>query len=161
MKKNKTIVFGIGNIGRQDDGLGWLFLDHLKEKQLNHLDLEYRYQLQIEDAELICNYDTVIFVDAVKSNVAKGFYLKKCKPSVKYGYSTHELAPETILHLAKDLYKHQPKAYILGIEGVQWDLEIGLTVKAKLHFKKAKKYFIENISLFPSVMQVSNQEFGN
>ncbi|RLD75788.1 MAG: Ni/Fe hydrogenase, partial [Bacteroidetes bacterium] len=65
MKKNKTIVFGIGNIGRQDDGLGWLFLDHLKEKQFNHLDLEYRYQLQIEDAELICNYDTVIFVDAV------------------------------------------------------------------------------------------------
>lgn len=153
MKKNKTIVFGIGNIGRQDDGLGWLFLDHLNEKQFNHLDLEYRYQLQIEDAELICNYDTVIFVDAVKSNVAEGFYLKKCKPSAKFGYSTHELAPETILHLAKSLYNHQPKSYILGIEGVQWNLEIGLSSKAKLNFKKAKTSFIENMLSPNSVIQ--------
>ena len=153
MKKNKTIVFGIGNVGRQDDGLGWLFLDHLKEKQFNHLDLEYRYQLQIEDAELICNYDTVIFVDAVKSNVAEGFYLKKCKPSAKFGYSTHELAPETILHLAKSLYNHQPKSHILGIEGVQWNLEIGLSDKAKHNIKKAIASFIENMSSPNSVIQ--------
>ena len=160
MKKNKTIVFGIGNIGRQDDGLGWLFLDHLKEKQFNHLDLEYRYQLQIEDAELICNYDTVIFVDAVKCNVAEGFYIKKCKPSAKFGFSTHELAPETILYLAEDLYQHQPKSYILGIEGIQWNLEIGLSSRAKLNFKKAKASFIENMLLPKPVTQVSNQELG-
>ena len=153
MKKNKTIVFGIGNIGRQDDGLGWLFLDHLNEKQFNHLDLEYRYQLQIEDAELICNYDTVIFVDAVKSNVAEGFYIKKCKPSAKFGFSTHELAPETILYLAEDLYQHQPKSYVLGIEGTQWDLEIGLSSRAKLNFKKAKASFIENMLSPKSVIQ--------
>ena len=161
MKKNKTIVFGIGNIGRQDDGLGWLFLDHLKEEGFENFDLEYRYQLQIEDAELICNYDTVIFVDAVKSNVAEGFYLKKCKPSAKFGFSTHELAPETILYLAEDLYQHQPKSYILGIEGAQWDLKIGLSNKAKHNFKKAKKYFIENKSQSPFVIQVLNQKFGN
>lgn len=160
MKKNKTIVFGIGNIGRQDDGLGWLFLDHLKEKQFNHLDLEYRYQLQIEDAELICNYDTVIFVDAVKSNVAKGFYLKKCKPSAKYGYSTHELAPETILHLANSLYNHQLKSYILGIQGIRWNLEIGLSSKAKLNFKKAKASFMENMLSPKSVVQVLDQKLG-
>ena len=152
MKKNKTIVFGIGNVGRQDDGLGWLFLDYLKEKQYNHLDLEYRYQLQIEDAELICNYETVIFVDAVKSNVVEGFYFEECKPSAKYGFSTHELAPETILHLAKSLYQHQPKTYILGIQGIQWNLEIGLTDKAILNFNKAKLYFTEKVLLPKSVV---------
>jgi len=152
MKKNKTIVFGIGNVGRQDDGLGWLFLDYLTEKQYNHLDLEYRYQLQIEDAELICNYDTVIFVDAVKSNVVEGFYFEKCKPSAKYGFSTHELAPETILYLAKSLYQHQPKTYILGIQGIQWNLEIGLTDKAILNFNKAKLYFTKKVLLPKSVV---------
>ncbi len=152
MKKNKTIVFGIGNVGRQDDGLGWLFLDYLTEKQYNHLDLEYRYQLQIEDAELICNYETVIFVDAVKSNVVEGFYFEECKPSAKYGFSTHELAPETILHLAKSLYQHQPKTYILGIQGIQWNLEIGLTDKAILNFNKAKLYFTEKVLLPNSVV---------
>ncbi len=152
MKNNKTIIFGIGNIGRQDDGLGWLFLDHLKEKQFLHLDLEYRYQLQIEDAELICNYDTVIFVDAVKGIITEGYYFKICKPSAKYGFSTHELAPETILFLADNLYQHQPKSYILGIQGIQWDLEIGLSSKAKLNFKKAKRYFTEKILLPVSVV---------
>jgi len=161
MKKNKTIVFGIGNIGRQDDGLGWLFLDHLKEKQFAYMDLEYRYQLQIEDAELITKYDTVIFVDAVKNKLKGSFYFKECNPSAKYSFSTHELAPETILYLAENLYQHKPKTYILGIEGIQWNLEIGLTDKAKLNFKNAKKYFTENIVHPRTVIQVSNQEFGS
>ena len=52
MKKSdyKTIILGIGNNGRQDDGLGWAFLDFLEEQNTT-IDLEYRYQLQIEDAE--------------------------------------------------------------------------------------------------------------
>ncbi|RLD76105.1 MAG: hypothetical protein DRJ07_16895, partial [Bacteroidetes bacterium] len=87
------------------------------------------------------------------SNVAEGFYLKKCKPSAKFGYSTHELAPETILHLAKSLYNHQPKSYILGIEGVQWNLEIGLSDKAKHNIKKAIASFIENMLSPNSVIQ--------
>ena len=153
MKKNKTIVFGIGNVGRQDDGLGWLFLDYLKEKQYtHHLDLEYRYQLQIEDAELICNYDTVIFVDAVKGIISNGYYFNTIKPSAKYSFSTHELAPETILFLADNLYQHRPESYVLGIQGVQWDLEIGLSTKAKLNLKKTKLYFTEKILLTESVV---------
>jgi len=147
MKKNKTIIFGIGNIGRQDDGLGWLFLDFLKEKQFTHLDLEYRYQLQIEDAELICNYDKVIFIDATKDILEEGFNYKIGKPSSKYSFSTHELVPETVLYLADNLYQHRPKSYILGIQGFQWNLKIGLGNKAKLNFEKAKKYFTENLAL--------------
>ena len=58
--KNKCIIFGIGNSGRQDDGLGWAFLDLLKKNEFEKASFEYKYQLQIEDAELICNYDTVL-----------------------------------------------------------------------------------------------------
>lgn len=137
----KTIVLGIGNIGRKDDGLGWLFLDFLNKNKFENIDLEYRYQLQIEDAELISNYDRVIFVDAVKNNIEEGFYFKECEPSSKYGFSTHELFPETVLYLANELYQHDAKAYILGIQGYEWDLEIGLSKKAKLNITKAKKYF--------------------
>ncbi len=152
MKKNKTIIFGIGNIGRQDDGLGWLFLDFLKEKQFTHLDFEYRYQLQIEDAELICNYDMVIFIDATKDILEKGFYFKACKPSSKYSFSTHELVPETVLYLADNLYQHRPKSYILGIQGFLWDLKIGLGTKAKLNFEKAKENFTKNLALATNVI---------
>ena len=32
---NNTIILGIGNIGRKDDGLGWLFLDYLKKNKFD------------------------------------------------------------------------------------------------------------------------------
>ena len=142
--KNKIIVLGIGNIGRQDDGLGWLFLDFLK-KQNTNIELEYRYQLQIEDAELISNYDRVIFVDATKENTEDGFYLKNCHPSEKYSFSTHALEPETILYLSNKLYDHNPEVSIFGIQGYEWELKIGLSDKANQNLNKSKIYFAEKV----------------
>lgn len=140
MKKlDKTLIIGIGNNGRQDDGLGWLFLDAL-EKTVG-TDIEYRYQLQIEDAELISKYSTVIFVDATKENIKDGFYTKPCLPSEQYSFSTHALEPETILFLSNKLYSHNPKAFIFAIQGYDWNLKIGLSKKAKQNLNKALLHF--------------------
>ena len=144
--KNKIVVLGIGNSGRQDDGLGWKFLDFLNKEGIPNAKLEYRYQLQIEDAELICHYDTVIFVDAVKDNLKQGFYYKICEPSDKFSFSTHALVPETVLFLSKKIYNHSPKAFVLGIHGYLWDLNIGLSKKAIINFNNAKNYFMKEIS---------------
>jgi hydrogenase maturation protease len=135
---------GIGNTGRQDDGLGWLFLDFLKT-QKNSYVLEYRYQLQIEDAELISNYDEVIFVDATKEETNDGFFLKPCQASDKYSFSTHALAPETILYLTNKLYDHNPNSSIFGIQGYEWELKIGLSKRANENLDKAKNYFIDKV----------------
>lgn len=140
----KVIIFGVGNNGRQDDGLGWKFLDFLEEQNA-YIDIEYRYQLQIEDAELISNYDKVIFVDATKEETEIGFYLKTCLPSEKFSFSTHALKPETILHLCQTLYDHKPIASVLGIQGYNWELIIGLSEKARLNLEKAKKYFKDTV----------------
>ena len=146
MNRNKTIIIGIGNSGRQDDGLGWLFLDFLKEEGFKNIDLEYRYQLQIEDAELISHYDTVVFVDASKEITKNGYYYKVCKSSNKHSFSTHELVPETILYLAEDLYNKKPDAHILGIQGYKWELQMGLSKVAKNNFQVAKAFFKEKIA---------------
>ena len=146
IEENRIIVLGIGNIGRQDDGLGWLFLDELKELGIANIDLEYRYQLQIEDAELISHYDTVIFIDATKERVENGYYFRKCKPSDKHSFSTHELVPETILFLANNLYRHNPKASVLGVQGYHWNLEMGISENAMTNFKKAKKYLVKTLT---------------
>lgn len=142
MKKSgkKTIILGIGNNGRQDDGLGWSFLDIL-EGQHSNIDLEYRYQLQIEDAELICNYEKVIFVDATKECTRDGFYLNPCHPSEEYSFSTHALKPETILYLSNKLYDHKPQASIFGIQGYDWELKMGLSERGNKNLINASKYF--------------------
>ncbi|MBT8384236.1 MAG: hydrogenase maturation protease [Bacteroidia bacterium] len=141
---SRILVLGIGNTGRQDDGLGWLFLDFLKGQNTT-FDIEYRYQLQIEDAELISGYDEVIFVDATKEKTNEGFFLKPCQATDKYSFSTHALAPETILYLSNKLYDHIPQSSIFGIQGYKWELKIGLSKKANENLDKAKNYFKEKV----------------
>ena len=142
--KKAVLIFGIGNNGRQDDGLGWCFLDFLKEQNTT-IELEYRYQLQIEDSELISNYNQVIFIDATKEKTEAGFYLKPCLPSEKYSFSSHALAPETVLYLSSELYNHKPIAFVFGIEGYNFGLKIGLSKKGALNLEKAKKYFKDTV----------------
>jgi len=144
--KQKYIIIGIGNYGRQDDGLGWEFLDLIIPDKPKNVVCEYRFQLQIEDSELIGNYDTVIFIDASKSNLKQGFEWSVCESSNKYSFSTHALKPETILYLSENLYKKKPKAYILAVQGYHWELQNGLSKKAKRNLIGAFKYLTERIN---------------
>ena len=141
---NKNIIIGIGNCGREDDGLGWAFLDEIKSKLPSHFDIEYRYQLQIEDAELISHYDTVHFVDAHKVSLENGFNSNKCIPIETHHFSSHELPPETILYLADHIYNRKPKSYIIGISGESFNLNIGLTESAQENLKNAISFFEKN-----------------
>ncbi|MEZ4842131.1 MAG: hydrogenase maturation protease [Flavobacteriaceae bacterium] len=143
-REHKTLIFGIGNVGRKDDGIGWAFLDDLKTENID-CDIAYRYQLQVEDAELLCNYEKVIFIDSSKEDIDNGFYFKTCESSDEFSFSTHELAPQTVLFLAEELYQHSPKAFILGVQGYQWNLEQGLSEKAKINLYTAKTYLFESI----------------
>ncbi len=142
-EEDKILVLGIGNIGRQDDGLGWLILDYIVD-EFKFVDIEYRYQLQIEDAELASNYSTVIFADATKEEVDEGFYFKKCKASTTYGLSTHALHPETIVGLTNNLYHKYPETFILGIQGYHWELKEGVSEKAIDNLKRAIQ-FLPNV----------------
>ncbi|MDP2089775.1 MAG: hydrogenase maturation protease [Flavobacteriaceae bacterium] len=139
--KYNCLVFGIGNSGRQDDGLGWAFLEALDPNQFENIKFEYRFQLQIEDAELISKYEKVIFVDAFKNELSNGFKWENCQSSNQYSFSTHALVPETILYLSENLYNHSPKARILAIQGYGWELRNGLTIQAEGNLKNALKFF--------------------
>ncbi len=127
---SSTIIFGIGNSGRSDDGLGWAFLDKIEQTGEFEGELIYRYQLQIEDAELIRNAKQVIFVDAHQGKLDNGFEWRDCVPSNTYSFTSHELAPEAILFLCQDLYEVLPPTKVLVLEGQNWDLNIGMSTSA-------------------------------
>ena len=131
------LLIGIGNSGREDDGLGWAFLDHLKPELPANYDIEYRYQLQIEDAEMISHYQKVFFIDADKTPETIDFILSECFPKETHHFSSHALPPETILYLANTVYGKNPESYIVGISGESYQLEIGLTEKGKSNLEKA------------------------
>lgn len=140
LNHSQTLLIGIGNSGRKDDGLGWQLTERVEGSGLFKGDAILRYQLQVEDAELISHYDNVIFVDACRNAIEGGFEVKTCDAAATFTFSTHEIAPESILYLCQDLYEKSPLALLLLIEGNEWSLDIGLSEKASTNLENAWSY---------------------
>jgi hydrogenase maturation protease len=139
----KTLLVCIGNIGRGDDGLGWAFADRLVGHE--NLDIVYRYQLQIEDAELISHYQKVWFVDASHQPSPLGFECKDLGGEGHFSYTTHALHPAAVVQLCHQLYEHRPQAHLLGISGTVFGLGRELSETARDHLEKATHFFTEQL----------------
>lgn len=106
------------------------------KKGYNEDNLLYKYQLMVEDAELIAEYETVIFVDACKTELKNGFEIERIYPAEQVAFSTHEVPPNQILNLCENIYNKKPKAFMIKIQGYVWDIEIGLSKKATENLTK-------------------------
>lgn len=146
--KNKTLVVGIGNYGRQDDGLGWCFLDEIRNRLGDRFDYDYKYQLNIEDAAQVAEVNKVIFIDAFAKKLENGFQVQKCEMQDSYEFTTHALNPGVIMSLCKRLYDIEPEAFVITIKGEEWGLQEGLSDKAKRNLDKAVEYFLQNSDQF-------------
>ncbi len=147
--KNRILIMCIGNIGRSDDGLGWRFADLLSDMALPNVTIEYRYQLQVEDALLVSEFPIVIFADSTEEPLKNGYAITACPSSTHYFFSSHMQSPENILYLAETLYNKRPEAFTLAIEGENWKLGTELSEKAEQHLNEAffhfKTFFNTNI----------------
>jgi hydrogenase maturation protease len=145
----KILLYGYGNPGRQDDGLGNAFINDIEEwvkKQgLEGFSFDSNYQLNIEDALEISNFDLVIFVDASVEEI-EDFCISKVDASTKVTFTTHAASPGYVVGLCKKMYNKAPVTLLLHIKGYEWKLDEGLTEKAKQNLEKAIIYFKEKLS---------------
>jgi hydrogenase maturation protease len=137
----ETLLIGIGNSGRSDDGLGWAFLDRIQQQATFDGQVEYRYQLQVEDAALISDAEHVIFIDSYRGELLDGFQLTRCEPLSEFAFTTHVLPPGAVLSLCLDLYGRVPRADALMIQGTCWDLRIGISPEAERRLENALQFF--------------------
>lgn len=137
LNHKNTMIFGIGNSARQDDGLGWAFLDEIEKYEKFKGEIHYRYQLNIEDAETVSEAEQVLFVDANSESLKENCVLEECELNGEISYTTHALNPGAIMALCKDVYDKLPKAYVLRIKGYGWELEEGLSSKGKQNLQEA------------------------
>lgn len=149
----RVLMIGIGNSGRGDDALGWKFID---ENEHSGFEVDYRYQLQIEDAALIKEYDQVIFVDACAQPLEGGFSFRPCEIKNTITFSSHRIDPCSILWLCRELYGITPEAYVMAIEGKYWELHQGLSKEAEENFAKAVAYFKQWLKQTNRVPQLHN-----
>jgi hydrogenase maturation protease len=139
------LIIGIGNCSRRDDGLGWAFLDEIKKKIPAGAELIYKYQLNIEDAEMISSADSVIFIDAYSGELENGFSFEECLPVDSFEFTTHALSPGVIVSLCENLYDSEPVTYVLKIQGIEWELKDGLSAVAEKNLEKALAFFEQRV----------------
>jgi len=140
----KILLFGYGNPGRQDDGLGNEFIDQIEDwieaEKLDNIEVDSNYQLNIEDADTISKKDVVIFVDASIEQI-EDFILTRVTPDgARIEFTMHAVSASFVLDLCNKIYKKFPDTYMLHIKGYEWEFEEGLTVKAKQNLDKALKF---------------------
>lgn len=122
MKSERTtLVLGWGNPGRADDGLGPEVVRALKGSGLSGVEVQSSYQLQIEDATEVARHPRVLFVDAARDG-AEPFSVERLLPQENgWTFSTHSIAPATVLAMARDLFEAQPEAWIVAVRGYEFD----------------------------------------
>lgn len=138
--QSKALIIGYGNPGRQDDGLGPSLIKRLEASgpESNYtIDLQSNYQLTVEDAYDLQDYSLVVFVDACLDGESP-FSFTEIRAQDDQALGSHSVLPESLLQLCVTLYQHQPKAYMLGIRGYEFDaFEESLSPQAQENCKAA------------------------
>ena len=138
-----SLIYGIGNSGRQDDGLGWAFIDRLEQiRPLPRARLRRAYQLNLEDADLISRYTRVLFVDATKDPAVESFTLSRPEPKLDFSFTSHAISVPSILATTQQCFEHVPGAYLLAIRGYEWELQEGLTSPAQHNLSHSLEFLL-------------------
>lgn len=128
----KTLLYGYGNIDRQDDGVAWHILRGVAEKYNQALpaapdettavltpDITWAFALQLtpESAEMVGAYDRVIFIDAHTGSVQDELNIAGLDANYQASPFTHHLTPQTCLALAQSLFGKLPNGVLVSVRG--------------------------------------------
>ncbi len=132
------LVYGIGNVARRDDGLGWAFVDWLEETgRCSRAERVRGYQLQLEDADLLRRFRRVLFVDATRDPAVPSYRLERPTPRLESTFTSHALSVPSILATTQHCFGVLPDVQVLAIRGHAWNLASGLSSRAAHHLAAA------------------------
>lgn len=146
-----TLVYGFGNVGRQDDGVGIFLVEKwenwARENGVTHIDFEYNFQLNIEDADTISRYKKVIFVDASIERDNTSVMLHPVEPTDQTEFTMHAMHPGFILHLCNCLYDKCPETCLISIKGYEFEFGEPVTQQASQNLELAFELALELFAL--------------
>ena len=139
MLQNTILVYGYGNPGRQDDGLGPALVERLDKAHLPGVATDSNYQLQVEDAVAVSETGTVIFVDAAAAGEGP-FTFTELEPANEVTFTTHTVSPASVLALCQEMYGRAARAYVLAIRGYRWEFIEELSKDAERNLDQAYRF---------------------
>jgi hydrogenase maturation protease len=141
-REGRTLVLGIGNPGREDDGLGPVLAARVEALGLPGVDADANYQLNIEDAEACSRYAVVVFADAARK-LRTPFRFSSLEPVTAATMTSHELGPGAVLALCERLYGRRPDARLLALRGHRWGVKEGLSPAAARDLEAALAFLAD------------------
>ena len=133
---------GYGNPARGDDGLAPAFIERLRHLNLAGVETRVEYQLCVEYALELGNYERVVFVDA-SLETTPPFRHALLGPDAARHLDTHGLSPGALIFLAETLFGGVPSASLLAISGYQFQPFVeSLCPAAEKNLSLALEYFV-------------------
>jgi hydrogenase maturation protease len=142
----RSLVLGYGNVDRGDDGLGFHVVNELAHR-FGHPDVEpysdfpdplsdtvdvmFQRQLAPEMAEILSDYDQVIFVDAHTGIYEEEVRLAELEPGYVLSTLTHHLSPESLLAFTEVMSGRAPRGYLCSARGYSFDFSNELSERMK------------------------------
>jgi hydrogenase maturation protease len=145
-KTSRSLILGYGNVDRGDDGLGYHVVNAIAHR-FGHPDVEaysdlpsvladtvdvlFQRQLTPEMADILEEYDQVVFVDAHTGAYQEEVRFVEVEPGYVPSALTHHLSPETLLVLTAVLAGHAPRGYLCSARGYEFDFSNELSARTK------------------------------
>ncbi|MCD4818608.1 MAG: hydrogenase maturation protease [Candidatus Cloacimonetes bacterium] len=159
----KILFYGYGNPGRQDDALGISFIEEIKnwveQEKIENISFDTNYQLNIEDADTISDYDLVFFADASLEPL-EDFTISKVEPSeAQIEFTMHASSPSFVLNICKSIYLKIPFAFLVHIKGYEWDLDFDkkLSENGEKNLQRALESVKQKLTL---ILEIDNKKIS-
>lgn len=115
---NKTVVIGIGNPLRGDDGVGWAVVAALESVAAAWgLTAVHAHQLLPELIDEFRCASQVIFVDASVAGEPGTITVTPIQPATDGPAASHQMHPGVLLALGMKIYGRMPSAHLLTVAG--------------------------------------------
>jgi hydrogenase maturation protease len=134
--EGNILVYGYGNPGRQDDGLGPFLVERLETLHMADIECDSNYQLNIEDACDLARSRAAVFIDASVDG-PEPFSFERIVPSEEIRFTTHSISPNSVLALCLEIYGKEIPAYMLAVRGYSWNFGEPMTAGAEANMGKA------------------------
>jgi len=154
----RVLLIAYGNSSRGDDGVAFYVIHRLRarlgfpvgEPTNAYSDTDRdpailcAHQLSAEMAEILRQYDVVIFIDAHIAHAQREpVHWEAIKPSLCASFGGHHIQPSMLLGLCKAFGGHCPEGYILSILGMDWGFSESLSAETSQLADQAVEIVLE------------------
>lgn len=142
---NQSLLLAYGNSLREDDGIAPLLAESLQENT-PRIDVVIAHQLLPEHAELISNYERILFMDAKLGNrIGHVEVFSLSEHEAPQNTITHHFDPTMLLKSAELLYQKNSQAWCFSIESRHFDHSDSLSPSMQSQFEDIKNHLKKTI----------------